>query len=255
MKINLEKELIRQNAKINTPAELLLVKEYEKLGEQSNDLSRLGFTHLEEGRKIREKASEARLQTKGFDQSRVFHISQIKAIAEKYYLRFLPSYLYKGSVDPELPLKVGTFEAAYGVKMGSSPQVSTYVIERRTKYGLDTLEDNSFILAPKESFRLQERPKDPLLFYAINGEYFYLVHKWGNDLSIIRMLMAVYSNWWVTWITLALVVACGLLLAGAKTVVIPTMLFTCFVVFFGSLVKQKPFSLYTKNEWNSKWID
>lgn len=179
MTIDLEKELIRQNRKLATPQELLQIREFElNQGMLNNDvLERLQMnTSLLNGKQLKQEADSMHDATKNFKQERVFHISQIEALCKKYYLRFLSSSQYAGSIDPELPNKVTTFEAAYNVKIA------------------DQNRNRAYIAAPKESFRLQAKPKDPLLFYKINSDYYYLVHKWGNDLSIFRRLLSVLST-------------------------------------------------------------
>src|ERR1700751_169900 len=118
LKINLEKELINQNKKTATPKELLLINEYEKIGNINNDaLARVGINYaIQAGHYFKEKAIKDKEETLRFDQSRVFHISQIEKICMKYYLKFLPSAFYKGSLDKELPFKITNFEAAYNIK-------------------------------------------------------------------------------------------------------------------------------------------
>jgi hypothetical protein len=180
IKINLEKELLAENKKIITAKELLFVQEYERVVEVFNDdsLNRIGVTEsIDEGYWIKRKNESLKKEAEDFDKSRVFHISQIESICNKYYLKFLPSSRYKGALDNDLPFKINNFEASYGVKC-----------ESRNDYG------NTFIIAPPESFNLQEKPLDPLLFYKINEEYFYLIHKWGNDLNITRRLYGILQN-------------------------------------------------------------
>jgi len=43
------------------------------------------------------------------------------------------------------------------------------------------------IMAPSKLFKL-ENADDPLLFAPIGNDYYYLIHKWGNDLSPFRKL-------------------------------------------------------------------
>jgi hypothetical protein len=45
------------------------------------------------------------------------------------------------------------------------------------------------IMAPSKLFRLEDKD-DPLLFAPIGNDYFYLIHKWGNDLHPLRKLFA-----------------------------------------------------------------
>ena len=47
---------------------------------------------------------------------------------------------------------------------------------------------NFKIIAPSRLFKLEDKD-DPLLFAPIGNNYFYLVHKWGNDLHPLRKLL------------------------------------------------------------------
>lgn len=190
--INLEKELINQKASLVTPEELLYIKEYEKLEKLNIDTSvyeRLGIETVKQGKGKKIGMDQLKKDTLKFDQSRVFHISQIKETCDKYYLRFLPSCLYKGAVDDQLPLKIQTFETAHRVRLDGGEKRL-----RRFTYGIAVDDCNAFIMAPASSFKLQERPKDPLLFYKINKEYYYLIHKWGNDLSIANRIKGLWHS-------------------------------------------------------------
>lgn len=99
-----------------------------------------------------------------FEPSRIFHEDEIKILCLKYDLRFLPVKYYKGTLDSALPQKLK--------ELG---------VSRRYTHS-----DDFRIVAPKSSFKLVERPKDPLLFYELGDGMFYLVHKWGADLSIFN---------------------------------------------------------------------
>ena len=44
------------------------------------------------------------------------------------------------------------------------------------------------IVAPSKLFKLKNAD-DPLLFVPIGNDYYYLIHKWGNDLHPLRRLM------------------------------------------------------------------
>jgi hypothetical protein len=181
LKINLEKELLRQNKKIVTPKELLLIREYDKLGDavvESPSMKNVFGEHAAvQGASIKSRMSKLQQQTSRFDKERVFHISQIETLCDKYYLRFLPSKYFKGAIDKSLPSKINQFEIAHNVKCDG-----------------EQYRCNTFIAAPKESFVLEERPKDPLLFFKINNEYYYLIHKWGNDISIFRRAKTILSK-------------------------------------------------------------
>lgn len=242
MKVNLEKELIRQNKKIATPESLLLLQEYDRLGSEiaeSEILSRLGINSAaKEGKQLRQTIDGRATETKKFNQERVFHISQIQALCEKYHLRFLSTQLYRGSIDESLPAKISQFEIAYSVNCNK---------------------ENSFIVAPKKSFKLEQSPKDPILFYQINKEYFYLVHKWGNDLSLSRRLFPLLSK---NWFSVLLIMSCAALLClfWSLTIKGPESLsvYTGITIMVPAIVCLVAFSdirFVSRNVWDSEFED
>ncbi|MFP9097465.1 hypothetical protein ACLI09_00295 [Flavobacterium sp. RHBU_24] len=95
----------------------------------------------------------------------IFHINQIKAICIDYRLRFLGSHLYKSAIPHEAVSKIKHLEKQH----------------RTTLQGFK-------IVAPSSQFHL-ENYDDPLLFAPIGNGYYYLIHKWGNDLSKFRKVM------------------------------------------------------------------
>ncbi len=101
------------------------------------------------------------------DQDRIFTLSQIKKICINYRLRFLDSKYFKGKY-PQSALS----EIKY--------------IENKHQIVLDGFK----IIAPSKMFVL-EKTDDPLLFAPMGNGYFYLIHKWGNDLHPLRK--------WLMW--------------------------------------------------------
>lgn len=174
--MNLETELLKQNRKLIMPSELLALREYENKTDvaDSDTLSRIGInTSALKGKETKTRVRRLKKDTRGFSKERVFHISQIESVCRKYALRFLPSENFTGSVDKQLAVKIDAFELTHNVRCRK---------------------DNSFIMAPASSFKLEPRPKDPLFFYQINEEYYYLIHKWGDDLSAFRRIQGVVSS-------------------------------------------------------------
>lgn len=187
--VNIEKKLLKENQKLATPKELLVIKEFERVGkiDDSAILSRLGMDrNIQQGDRKKRELNQSKQETLKFDQSRVFHISQIESICNKYYLKFLPADRFRGSIDAELPQKLTTFEVAHGKTLTSF---------------------NSYIIAPERSFELEERPKDPLFFFKINSEYFYLIHKWGNDLNIFRRILPLFTNQFFSFFLMLMITA------------------------------------------------
>lgn len=90
---------------------------------------------------------------------RIFHLSHIQKICIDYRLRFLDSHLFKGAVPEEAVSKIKQMENDH-----------------------DTQLSGFKIAAPSKLFHLKNYD-DPLLFVPIGNEYYYLVHKWGNDIS------------------------------------------------------------------------
>ena len=120
----------------------------------------------------------------------IFHINTIKSTCVDYRLRFLDIKYFKGEIPLEAIEKIKQMEIDHNKKL------------------------NSFkIMAPSIMFRLK-KTDDPLLFIPIGSNYFYLIHKWGNDLAPLRkirmwpfrsitnlLLTLLFTSYFVTLIT------------------------------------------------------
>lgn len=267
-KINLESKLIEQNKSVVTSRELLLIEEYDRLGDMiTNDktIHRVfGETAAHQGKRVKYRVDALLQETKQYDQSRVFHISQIERLCNKYYLRFLPTIYYNGTIDKETAAKISQFEIANSVTCcGGS-------LRNIWRYDDDYKIANTFIAAPASSFKLQEKPKDPLLFYKINDEYYYLIHKWGNDLNIFRRVLPILSSGRISNIvgyTILILLSIYLFTdavykdqegdnqlttAGAFGVV---CIVTMVILFIIQAVHGELFAFIKKNKWNSEFRD
>ncbi|GAL66326.1 hypothetical protein JCM19301_2421 [Jejuia pallidilutea] len=101
----------------------------------------------------------------------IFHIDDIQSICITYRLRFLDSNLFKGEIPQEAINKIKQLEKEH-----------------------HTVLSGFKIMAPSKLFKL-ENYDDPLLFAPIGNGYYYLIHKWGNDLSVLRKwLMYPFRN-------------------------------------------------------------
>lgn len=98
------------------------------------------------------------------ESDRIFHISQIKELCITYRLRFLNTRYFKG----DLP-----HEALHAIKE----------LEKKHQTALMGFQ----MVAPAKYFRL-ENADDPMLFAPIGNGYYYLVHKWGNDIHPLRKM-------------------------------------------------------------------
>jgi len=119
------------------------------------------------------KAIEQRVSTKNkgnfpkldfncLDNKNIYHLNDIKNLCITYRLRFLDSNLFRGNIPEEAITKIREFENKHTII-------------------LDVLK----IVAPAKLMRL-ENADDPLLFTALGNDYYYLLHKWGNDLHPFR---------------------------------------------------------------------
>lgn len=193
--VNLEQELINSKKASLSSEEQVVLAEAEKILSSSTEedmliLKRMGLDYsVEKSKNLTNKVKFL----KAFNKTRVFSEDEIKDLCITYGLRFLPIDKYKGEVDPLVPSKVKDFEKTYNE-----------VIEKSWR---NEFNYNKFMIcAPGESFELSARPKDPLLFYPINDSNgnvkdYFLVHKWGNDISMWNAIKAWKNRNFFTWIT------------------------------------------------------
>ena len=99
------------------------------------------------------------------DPDKIFHIDSIKKLCINYRLRFLDTHLFKGEYPKELYSIIPNLENDHKIQLKDFK-----------------------IMAPSKLFRLKTK-EDPLLFVPIGNGYYYLVHKWGDDLKSYRKIL------------------------------------------------------------------
>ena len=99
------------------------------------------------------------------DSAHVFHYNDIQKLCIDYRLRFLDSHYFKGQFPPEAISEIRNLEKMHQITL-----------------------KNFKIIAPAKLLKL-ENADDPLLFSPMGNGYFYLIHKWGNDLHPLRKLL------------------------------------------------------------------
>lgn len=102
----------------------------------------------------------------------VFIEGQVKKLAAKYNLRFLPSNKYCGNFPVEALAKIKEF----------SKETDTDISDASLLY-------NFYILAPAKCFKLDEMKKvwldpDPAIFYKISKDKYRMIHQWGSDFTL-----------------------------------------------------------------------
>ncbi len=105
------------------------------------------------------------------ETSRIFHIHDIQNTCVEFRLRFLDARYFKGDFPEEAISEIRTLEDLHKTRL------------KKFK-----------IMAPAQLLKL-ENADDPLLFVPMGNDYYYLIHKWGNDLHPLRKwLMWPYRN-------------------------------------------------------------
>ena len=134
-----------------------------------------------------------------FDQlesHRIYHLDQIREVCIDYRLRFLDIKYFKNDLPESAHQAINKIETDHGTVLADFK-----------------------VMAPSVLFRL-ERKDDPLLFVPIGNNYYYLVHKWGNDLHPFRkLLMWPFKNIWNLLLTV-------LAVSWVATEMTPMVLFT-----------------------------
>ena len=92
----------------------------------------------------------------------IYHLNQIQSICIDYRLRFLNVKYFKGTIPQAAYSKIEQLEATHGIAI-----------------------EGYKVMAPSKLFKLEDKD-DPLLFAPIGNGYYYLIHKWGNDLHPLR---------------------------------------------------------------------
>ncbi len=98
------------------------------------------------------------------DAENVFHIDHIKKVCCDYRLRFLSTSLFKGDYPEGAISEIRALENNHDLSLKGFK-----------------------IMAPSKLFVLKN-PDDPCLFVPISNNYYYLIYKWGNDMSYLRKL-------------------------------------------------------------------
>ena len=157
-KINIQEELIKVRKRILTEDDLL--KEFktiltevdskrEDILNTLNSQNDCNFNHFNIDK---------------LDRFKIFHEQQIKTICANYRLRFLDSMYFTNDYPAEAISKIRELENIHKTKL----------------FGFK-------IIAPLEAFKLK-KADDPLLFAPLGNGYYYLIHKWGNDLHPLRKI-------------------------------------------------------------------
>ena len=234
-KTNIEEKLLRVRERKADPQKI--IKEvYEILNDSTNSDIR-----IEKNLGGRKGTIENAFDFDLLETKNIYHIDQIKQICIDYRLRFLDSKYFKGDIPSEAISKIKNLEKNHDLELKGFK-----------------------IVAPSKLFKLKDKD-DPLLFAPIGNDYYYLVHKWGNDLHPLRRIFA----WpFKSIVNLAIVVLLGSYLL---TLLVPSGLFSknntsteFWIIFFfmfkcsASVILFYGFALgknFDPGIWNSKYFN
>lgn len=154
--INLQDELLRHRNRLHSEKAILdavhqILDENEKKRSEISDTLATG-----------ESVDFNNWNIDLLDSDRIFHISHIRSMCITYRLRFLDSALFKYGVPAEAISKIDRLNSEHCTKLQGFK-----------------------IMAPSNAFKLKNYD-DPILFAPIGNQYYYLIHKWGNDFSTTR---------------------------------------------------------------------
>jgi hypothetical protein len=186
MKVSIDKELEKVSQEKKQKLNVDPINEVKLLleGESSEDARILrGLSKNSQFNRI-EKVRGEQIELETFEneyEGKVYTIDQIGKLCVDYRLRFLQSRYYTGSYDVEVASKIKEF-----AKETKSP-IDEWSLERRF-----------FMMAPTEMFTLRDekyiskaelrRQADPAIFYQIDEKHYRLIHKWGADFTILRLI-------------------------------------------------------------------
>jgi hypothetical protein len=176
-KTNIENELTRLRFK--TASEENILESVAQILKEDAQKDESIVATLNNGNSSKENNFDFEL----LETQNIYHIDTIKAICIDYRLRFLDTKLFKGEIPYEAISKIKAIEKAHNTELKGFK-----------------------IVAPSKLFKL-ENADDPLLFAPIGNGYYYLIHKWGNDLNPLRKWMMLPFKNFENLVALTLIVS------------------------------------------------
>ncbi len=230
-KVNLFEELLREKSKQVGSNELksLLKNIWEKEDSQNERIVR--------SLNDKNKDNFNKMKFEHMETKNIFHVDTIKSICVRYRLRFLDSNLFKGDYPSNITKVINNIEKKH-----------------------DTTLNNFMIMAPSKLFKIKS-PDDPILFVPIGNEYYYLIHKWGEEFNSLRKLLVLpFKN--IDNLTIFSVLV-SVLFAFLGKLFIPSLTFSEVFILFLFLVKGFIFIFFytffltrrnfSESIWNSKY--
>lgn len=230
-KVNLFDELIREREKTINSKELnAIIKNIWSKEDYKKD-------HIIKSLNKRNNSKFNNLKFDKMESKNIFHQDTIKKICVRYRLRFLDSNLFKGEYPKNITSIIKNVEIKH-----------------------DTTLSNFMIMAPSKLFKIKS-PDDPILFVPIGNNYYYLIHKWGEEFNVFRKLLVLpFKN--IDNLTIFSVLVSVVFSLLCK-VIMPSLTFSEVFILFLFLVKGFIFIFFymffltrrnfNESIWNSKY--
>lgn len=230
-KVNLFDELIKEREKTISSNELnAIIKNIWSKEDSKKD-------HIIKSLNKRNNSKFNNLKFDKMESKNIFHQDTIKKICVRYRLRFLDSNLFKGEYPKNITSIIKNVEIKH-----------------------DTTLSNFMIMAPSKLFKIKS-PDDPILFVPIGNNYYYLIHKWGEEFNVFRKLLVLpFKN--IDNLTIFSVLV-SVVFALLCKVIMPSLTFSEVFILFLFLVKGFIFIFFymffltrrnfNESIWNSKY--
>ena len=158
-KVNLFEELLKERSKQISTNELISLLKNIWVKEDSKK------ERITQSLKDVNNGSFNKLKFDEMETKNIFHKDTIKNLCVRYRLRFLDSNLFKGDYPKNITKIISDIEKKHDTKL-----------------------INFMIMAPSKLFKIKS-PDDPILFVPIGNDYYYLIHKWGEEFNYLRKLL------------------------------------------------------------------
>ena len=230
-KVNLFNELIKEREKTINSKELnAIIKNIWSKEDSKKD-------HIIKSLNKRNNSKFNNLKFDKMESKNIFHQDTIKKICVRYRLRFLDSNLFKGEYPKNITSIIKNVEIKHGTTLS-----------------------NFMIMAPSKLFKIKS-PDDPILFVPIGNNYYYLIHKWGEEFNVFRKLLVLpFKN--IDNLTIFSVLVSVVFSLLCK-VIMPSLTFSEVFILFLFLVKGFIFIFFymffltrrnfNESIWNSKY--
>lgn len=230
-KVNLFEELLQErNKQISTDKLTSLLKNI-----WTKEVSKK--ERITQSLKGENNGSFNQLKFEEMETKNIFHKDTIKKICIRYRLRFLDSNLFKGEYPKNITKIISDLEKKH-----------------------DTNLNNFMIMAPSKLFKIKS-PDDPILFVPIGNDYYFLIHKWGEEFNYLRKLLVLpFKN--IDNLTIFSVLV-SVFFALLGKLFVPSLTFSevfilflflikgfIFIFFYTFFLTRKNFS---ESIWNSKY--